>query len=95
MTEIFTTTSILPKAIKRDAHGNIVEIIPTEPCPDLLTEEEAIRYLRLDDAKDPAQTLYRYRQKGLLKGTQVGRWVRYRRSELEKFLDNQTREVRR
>ena len=61
-------------------------------CPELLTEEEAIRYLRLDliDIKSPAETLRRYRDQGLLRGTQVGKAVRYRRVELDRFLDRVT-----
>ena len=54
-----------------------------------MTEEEAIKYLRLDliDIKDPSDTLAYYRRKGLLRGTQIGKCVRYRRVELERFLD--------
>ena len=61
-------------------------------CPELLTEEEAIRYLRLDviDIEDPAGTLRYYRKKGLLRATQVGKCIRYRRIELEKLLDRLT-----
>jgi hypothetical protein len=59
------------------------------PCPEVLTGEEAIRYLRLDQmaVKDPAGTLAYYRRRGMLRGTQVGKCVRYRRVELERFLD--------
>jgi hypothetical protein len=65
---------------------------PPTPCPELLTNEEAIRYLRLDliDVEDPAGTLAYYRKKGLLRGTQVGKAVRYRRVELERLLDRLT-----
>lgn len=43
--------------------------------PDLLTEEEAIRFLRLDidGPKDPSATLKHYRDKNMLRGTQIGR----------------------
>ena len=62
------------------------------PCPELLTEEEAIRFLRLDGISvgDPANTLRYYRKKGLLRATQVGKCIRYRRVELEKLLDRLT-----
>lgn len=62
------------------------------PCPELLTEEEAIRFLRLDgiSIEDPANTLRYYRKKGLLRATQVGKCIRYRRIELEKLLDRLT-----
>ena len=56
---------------------------PPQPCPELLTEQEAIRYLRLDEVNidRPADTLRYYRKKGLLRATQVGKCVRYRRIE--------------
>ena len=76
----FPSTSILP--------GN-----PPEPCPELLTEEEAIRYLRLDTIKglkNPGETLERYRAQGVLRGTQVSRKIFYRRAELDRFLERQT-----
>lgn len=62
---------------------------PSEPCPEVLTVEETIRYLRLDliDVSDPAETLAYYRRKGLLRGTQIGKCVRYRRREIERFLE--------
>ena len=62
------------------------------PCPDLLTEDEAIRFLRLDaiNAENPANTLRYYRNKGLLRATQVGKCIRYRRIELEKLLERLT-----
>ena len=62
------------------------------PCPELLTESEAIRFLRLDgiDTEDPANTLRYYRKKGLLRATQVGKCIRYRRIELEKLLERLT-----
>ena len=43
------------------------------PCPTLLTEEEAIRYLRLDTLgrKDPSKTLQYYRERGLIKATRI------------------------
>jgi len=63
-----------------------------QPCPELLTEAEAIRYLRLDTIGigDPAATLRRYRENGLLRGTQVSKKIFYRRIELEKFLEKVT-----
>ena len=62
------------------------------PCPDLLTEGEAIRFLRLDgiNTDNPANTLRYYRKKGFLRATQVGKCIRYRRLELEKLLDKLT-----
>lgn len=73
-------------AVLPDGNGNFM------PCPELLTEQEAIRFLRLDSVKieDPANTLKYYRQKGFLRATQVGKCIRFRRVELEKLLDKLT-----
>ena len=67
---------------------------PPVPCPELLTEEEAIRYLRLDtiNIKDPTATLLSYRKRRLLHGTQVSKRVFYRRVELDAFLGRLTEE---
>jgi hypothetical protein len=68
---------------------------PFVPCPELLTEAEAVRYLRLDTIeglKNPRETLARYRARGLLKATQVSKSVFYRRIELDRFLDRLTSE---
>ena len=63
-----------------------------KPCPELLTETEAISYLRLDldGPENPSLTLRYYRERGLLRGTRVGRRLRYRRIELERFLERVT-----
>lgn len=65
---------------------------PPQPCPELLTPEEASRYLRLDvhGPEKPELTLRRYRELGLLRGTQVGRRILYRRIELDRFLARKT-----
>ena len=80
-----TTGSNLPPA-------SILPGDPPELCPELLTEEEAIRYLRLDhiDIQEPATTLRYYRKAGSLRATQVGKCIRYRRVELERFLERLT-----
>lgn len=92
MTDRYFTPGILPAMYRREPDGKLVEVSPPMPCPELLTEEEAIRYLRLDiiDVENPEETLRRYRKQGLIRGTQVGKCVRYRRSELERFLDRIT-----
>ena len=74
---------------------NIYSVLPgnpPQPCPDVLTEDEAIKYLRLDniDIANAADTLRYYRKRGLLHGTQIGKCIRYRRVELERFLDKLT-----
>lgn len=63
-----------------------------KPVPDLLTEEEAIRYLRLDidGPANPAQTLKHYRNKGLLHPTRIGKKNRYSKKELLRFIDEMT-----
>ena len=63
-----------------------------EPCPELLTEGEAIRYLRLDtvELRNPSATLRRYRDLGLLRATQVSKRLFYRRLELDRLLEKLT-----
>jgi hypothetical protein len=65
---------------------------PGDPNPNLLTEDEAIRYLRLDliGIKNPGETLRYYRKEGRLKGTQISKRVFYLREELDRFLNNVT-----
>ncbi len=65
---------------------------PPQPCPELLTEGEAIRYLRLDtvNISDPSATLRRYREQRLLKGTQISKRIFYRRAELDRFWQSLT-----
>ena len=83
--------AILPGRYE-ERDGQWVELEPPRPCPELLTEAEASRYLRLDvtGVKNPGQTLERYRAMNLLRATQVGRMIFYRRIELDRFLDRQT-----
>ena len=62
------------------------------PAPDLLTEEEAIIFLRLDKdgPANPKKTLKYYRDKEMLRGTRVGLRYHYQRKELLEFLDKAT-----
>jgi hypothetical protein len=62
------------------------------PVPDVLTEEEAIKFLRLDEGetKHPEASLEYYRLKGLLKPTRIGKSLRYLKSELFNFIETQT-----
>ena len=62
----------------RDGHqfGASIAVLPgnpPEPCPEVLTAQEAVRYLRLDvgGTKHPADTLRYYRESGLLTGVRV------------------------
>ena len=74
---IFATAAVLP-----DGNGGFTA------CPALMTEEEAIRYLRLnvDSSTDAHNTLKYYRDRGELIAIQVGRKHRYRRQDLDDFL---------
>lgn len=56
----------------------------------VLTEEEAIHWLRLDGPdgpKDPHGTLRYYRERGLLRAMRCGRRNRYYLKELERFCE--------
>ena len=61
---------------------------PPEVCPELLTTEEAVRYLRLDvdGPKRPDVMLRYYGERGQLKSARVGKRIRYRREDLDAFL---------
>lgn len=54
----------------------------------LLNEQEAIRWLRLDETnvKSPGSSLKRYREQGRLKAVRIGRCVRYPTWCLEEFI---------
>ncbi|MBA7650239.1 hypothetical protein ES703_58042 [subsurface metagenome] len=64
------------------------------PCPEVLTEDEVVRYLRLDleGSSDPRQTLKYYRDKGELVAIRIGRKNRYRRRDLDDFLSKKSQE---
>ena len=67
------------------------------PVPDLLTEDEAIKFLRLDEngPKNARNTLKYYRDEGLLHAVRVGKRYRYQRKELLEFLDRATERTNR
>lgn len=76
----FASSVVLP-----DGKGSFV------PCPELLIEEQAILYLRLDRQKaNPAQTLRYYRERGKLKSTKIGKNLFYSRKELDRFIERMT-----
>ena len=60
-----------------------------QPAPSVLTAEEAVLFLRLDQTgiKDPLLSLRYYREKGLLRGVKIGLKLRYRLADLLDFLD--------
>lgn len=61
------------------------------PCPYLMTEDEAIRFLRIDtvNIKDRSSTLRRYREAGVLRGIQISKVVLYSLPKLIAFIDRQ------
>ncbi len=62
---------------------------PPEPVPQLLTAEEACRYLRLDEGRELPQavkSLRRLVELGRLRPTRIGRSNRYLREELHRCL---------
>jgi len=67
---------------------NVVFFPDARPAPEVLTEQEAISFLRLDidGPKHPEQTLQYYRQQGLLVGVRIGKRIRYTKMGLLEFL---------
>ena len=58
------------------------------PTPDLLSEAEAVRFLRIDliKIKNPDCTLRRYRKEYGLQTVQISKQVLFPRCELEKLI---------
>jgi hypothetical protein len=75
------TATHLPSSIVSHAHPN--------KSSGLLTDDEAAAYLKLDGNYHKA--LERYRMMGVLKGTRVGRRIKYQPVELDRFLERQTK----
>lgn len=67
------------------------------PAPVLLTEAEALRFLRIDtiNLKHPEHTLRRYRDSGLLRCVQISKRIFYPVDELLAFIERQKTEVKR
>jgi hypothetical protein len=67
-----------------------------EDFPDLMTPVEAAMFLRLDQTghspKGACKTLNYWRQRDELKATKYARHVWYLKKELERFLENKTKE---
>lgn len=64
--------------------------VPSHKSP-LLTQSEAVHYLRLDEPggpKHPDCTLKRYRDLGLLRCVRVGRAARYHIDDLESLVSS-------
>ena len=81
------------------ANNNIIYLGPIyfpggEICPELMTEEEACRFLRLDQDPNRKNTLQYYRNKKLLLPIRIGKFHLYRKTELMAFLDRQAERSR-
>lgn len=73
------------------------EWLPTDPpriAPALMTAAEAATYLRLNqdgrDIADAIKSLEHLVNEGRLRPCRVGRWNRYARAELDRFISDQT-----
>ena len=60
--------------------------------PDILTQHDAIKFLRLDtdNIKNPKATLKYYRDKGQLRGARIGNNYCYTKKELLNFIEEAT-----
>ena len=78
-----SVNTVVPAAVLPDGNGG------STLCPELLTEDEAVRYLRLDvdGPRNPQGTLKYYRDKGILRAVRVGRNLRYPRKELDSMVE--------
>jgi hypothetical protein len=64
---------------------SVVFLPDGRPAPALLTADETVSLLRLDNG-NPLRTLKFYRDEGLLVGIRVGKKVRYPLTEIMMFL---------
>lgn len=55
--------------------------------PELLTEHEAVLFLRLDMENNPKRTLKYYRDKGQLRAVKIGTNLLYPKQELFSFIN--------
>ena len=70
--------------------------LPASQLPDLLTADEAIRYLRLDgDGRKPKERLRNLIRRQGLPEIRRGRLQLFRRSAIDKWLDGDPRANRR
>ena len=62
------------------------------PVPELLTEQELLKFLRLDTngPANPSETLKYYWDEGLLRATRISRRYLYQKKEVLLFLDRLT-----
>ncbi len=76
----------LPGQLIRDENQNITDREPPTPCPNILTMDEAIRYLRFDEVGNPRNAIDRVRNSGQLQGYMQGKGVKFRRVDLDKYV---------
>jgi hypothetical protein len=69
-------------------YASILFLPSGRPCPAVMTAAELAEFLRLDGKAE--RTLKFWRDTGLLRGTRLGRRVRYRLCDVLVFLDNKT-----
>ena len=86
---VLHTGAILPPLYEKSPTGAYRCVRPAQPCPEILTSDEAVRFLRLDEteAKDPKRTLDRYRREGRLKGIRIGQSIRYKLDDVRQFVN--------
>lgn len=58
--------------------------------PELLTEQETVKFLRLETENNPIRTLKYYRNKGQLRCVKIGTNLLYPKQELLSFIETAT-----
>jgi len=76
---------------------NVVFFPDGRPVPEVLTEQDVVKFLRLDTdgPADPHETLKYYRDEGLLRATRISRKYMYLKKEVLLFLDRVTERTNR
>lgn len=83
------------KVVERDDQGRVTSRQPSQPAPTLLTEDEAIRMLRLDEdapIKDDGRSAYRklHNLKKILRPCKIGQSLRYPLDQVLKCIEQMT-----
>ena len=71
---------------KNDTNMGPVYMPDGSIMPELLTEQEAVVFLRLDTENNPTRTLKYYRDKGQLRAVKIGANLLYPKQELLNFI---------
>lgn len=82
------------KAIAFDDNGIPTARLAATPCPDLLTEEEAARFLRLDETKteDYVRSFHRIRKQGGIPAITHSHKLFFKLTDLIEYINNQQQE---